>query len=102
MQRKTKNETSFVNGWVCRGFKNTLHQSSGSISKKRREHVDFCAFYMCNLRSNVLLSFNMESTLGVKYDLILALRSQIFESLRATFYRNALEYLQSARSEKKK
>ena len=46
----------------------------------------------------------MESTLGVKYDLILALvRSQIFESSREMFYRHAMgEYLQSARSEKKK
>ena len=43
----------------------------------------------------------MESTLGVKYDLILALRSQIFESLGETFRRYALEYLQPARSENK-
>ena len=43
----------------------------------------------------------MESTLGVKYDLILALRIHIFENLLETFYRHVLEYLQSARSEKK-
>ena len=43
----------------------------------------------------------MESTLGVKYDVALALRSQIYEYLRETFCRHALEYLQSARSEKK-
>ena len=42
----------------------------------------------------------MISTLGVKYDLIFALRSQIVDYLRETFYRFALEYLQSARSEK--
>ena len=46
--------------------------------------------------------FSIGSTLGVKYDLILALRSQIFEYLRETFYGHALEYLQSACSEKKK
>ena len=44
----------------------------------------------------------MESTLGVEYDLMLALRSQICEYLSETFYRHALEYLQSARSKKKK
>ena len=37
--------------------------------------------------------------MGVKHDLILSLRSQIFERLRETF-RHALEYLQLARSEK--
>ena len=47
----------------------------------------------------------MGSTVGVNYDLVLALlmalRGQIFECLRGTLYRHALEYLQSARSEKK-
>ena len=38
---------------------------------------------------------------GVKCDLILALLGQIFEYLRETLYRHALEYLQSACSEKK-
>ena len=38
--------------------------------------------------------------MGVKYDLMLALRSQIFEYLHETFYR-ALEYLEPARSENK-
>ena len=42
--------------------------------------------------------------MGVKYDLIivLALGSQILEHLRYALYRHALEYLQSACSEKKK
>ena len=44
----------------------------------------------------------MESALGVKYVLILALRSQIFEYLRETFYRHVLEYLQWVRPEKMK
>ena len=44
----------------------------------------------------------MGSIFGVNHDLILALRSQIFEYLRETFYGHALEYLQSACSEKKK
>ena len=42
----------------------------------------------------------MGSTLGVKSDLILALRSQIFEYLRERVHRDALEYLQLAGSEK--
>ena len=44
----------------------------------------------------------MESTLGVKHDLMLmlALGSRIFEYLRETFYGHALEHLQSAGSEK--
>ena len=42
----------------------------------------------------------MGSTLGVKSDLILALRSQIFEYLRESVHRDALEYLQLAGSEK--
>ena len=50
--------------------------------------------------STILLSFCMESSLGVKYNLILALRSQIFECWRERFYTHALEYLQSARWEK--
>ena len=37
----------------------------------------------------------MGSTLGVKYDLILALRRQAFQYLRETFYRHAFEYLQT-------
>ena len=44
----------------------------------------------------------MESTLDVKYILTLALRSQIFEYWRETFYIHALEYLQSARRSEKK
>ena len=43
----------------------------------------------------------MGSILDDENDLILALRSQIFEYLRFFFYRHALEYLQSPRSEKK-
>ena len=38
--------------------------------------------------------------MGDKYDLTLALPSQIFEYLRESFCKRALEYLQSARSEK--
>ena len=47
----------------------------------------------------------MESTLGVKYDLIMAPRSHILEYLRQTLklsFKNIPLYLQSARSEKKK
>ena len=44
----------------------------------------------------------MRSTLIVKYDFILALRSQIFEYLGETYYRHALESVEPARSEKKR
>ena len=40
--------------------------------------------------------------MGDENDLILALRSQIFEYLRETFCRRALGYLQSVLSEKKR
>ena len=65
---------------------------SGSISQKRRGFLDFHAENRCNLSSAfvialLLLSFSMGPTLGVKYDLILALRSQIFEY----FGRNVLQ-----------
>ena len=41
------------------------------------------------------------SILGVKFDLILVLRSQFFELLRETLYKHALEHLEAARPEKK-
>ena len=44
----------------------------------------------------------VSSALGVKDDLILVLRGQIFEYLREKKYRHAFQYLQSARSEEKK
>ena len=39
--------------------------------------------------------------MGVKHDLILATHIQIFECLRETFYRYALECLEPTRTEKK-
>ena len=45
--------------------------------------------------------YSLRSTLGDKYELILALRGQVFEYLRETSNRRSLGYLQSARSEKK-
>ena len=39
--------------------------------------------------------------LGVKYRLILVLRSQFFESLIETLYEHVLEHLEAARLEKK-
>ena len=37
--------------------------------------------------------------MGVKYNLVLVLRSQFFEYLRETLYKHALEHLEAARSE---
>ena len=58
-----------------------------------------------NLRTVValyLLGLSNGSTLGVKHDIISALRIYIFERLGEAFYRNALEHLQSVRSGEKK
>ena len=41
------------------------------------------------------------SILGVKFDLILVLRSQFFELLRETLYKHALEHLEAAPPGKK-
>ena len=39
--------------------------------------------------------------LSVKFDIILALRSQFFECLRETLYKHALEHVEAARPAKK-
>ena len=49
----------------------------------------------------VILGFSVDSLLGVKYDLILVLRSQVFDYLRETLYEHALEHLEAARSEER-
>ena len=49
-------------------------------------------------RNYYLVGFSRDSTLGVKYDYKLVLRSQFFEYLRETLgRRNALERLEAAR-----
>ena len=49
--------------------------------KKRRGHLKFCTENMCNLRSYVVITWFsvLELALGVRYNLILALRCQIFD-----------------------
>ena len=47
-----------------------------------------------------LLGFRFYSISGVQFDLILILRSQLFECLRETLYKHALEHLEAARPEK--
>ena len=47
-----------------------------------------------------LLGFSVYSIMGVKYNLVLVLRSQFFEYLRETLYKHALEHLEAARSAK--
>ena len=70
---------------------------------KRRGHSDFCEVkrVICVFAFNFLVSVT-GPTSGDSYDLILAVRSQIFEYFRGTFRRRTLEYLQLARLEKKK
>ena len=55
---------------------------TGSNSRKRRAHLDFCA------------------NMSVKFDFILVPRSQFFDFLRETSYKHALEHLEAAGPEK--
>ena len=83
------------------GLTKHVCKSSGSISRKRREYLGLRAGNMCNLRSCVVkLCFSVGSILGDEYDLILAIRSQIFEYLHKTFCRRALGCLDPARLQK--
>ena len=50
---------------------------------------------------SLLLGFSVDSILGVKYDLVLVLRSQFFEYLRETLYKHALKHLEVAFPEKR-
>ena len=54
---------------------------------------------MCNLRGYLVITY-FQYGINFKYDLILALRSQIFEYLREPLHRHALEAWTPARSEK--
>ena len=74
---------------------------SWSISQIRRGHLNFCAVKCKNL-GLALLGFSVYSILGVKFDLILVLRSRFVEYLRETLYKHALEHLEAARSEKQR
>ena len=97
-ENRRKHPGSQVSGWTY-----------GTRVQKLRVYLSItaCTFGLlwgkvCNLRSCLqLLSCSIGSTFGDKYDLILAL-SQIFEYLCEPICRRALEYLQSARSEKNK
>ena len=106
---------SFILFWMCRPFFFvsyilTVHGSTGTsrirlqhfrvyVQKKRREPSRLCVENMWNSRSCLqlrVLSFSTGSTLGDKYDLVMALCSQIFEYLRETFCRRALEWSRPA------
>ncbi|CAM9525422.1 unnamed protein product [Laminaria digitata] len=77
-------------------------KNSGSISQKRRGHVDFCAVNVQKLRHRLVSTwFQCRFDFGRHYDLVLVLRSQFFEHFRETMYRHALEDLELARSGKK-
>ena len=100
-ERKQKQENpNSSTAW--QGLIEHVCKQSRSISKNRRERLDFCAenMFFCVV-ALYLLSSSIGSPSGVKYDWILALRSQTFEYLRETFCRHALEYLQSPRAEKR-
>ena len=80
-RRTTKRYLSSTGQQV--GLTEHVSKIAGSIPlKQRREHLGFCAENMCNLRSRCamyLLSSSVGSTLDDKYDLILALGSQIWD-----------------------
>ena len=68
------------------------------VSQKRRGHLDFCAVKGKNhVLASYLLDFSVYSISGVKFDLILVLRSQFFEYLGVTLYKDGLEHLEAAR-----
>ena len=69
------------------------------MSRKPRGHLDLCAVNVRKLRSSHV--FSVDSILGVKYDLILVVRSQFFEYMRETLHKYALKHLEAARLEKK-
>ena len=59
---------------------------------------------MCvqKLRLRIVITwFQCRYDLGVRYDTILVLRSQFLKYLGETLYKNGLEHLEAARSEKK-
>ena len=88
-EKQKQKQKTLCQRLVGRGSKNTCAIFSVSGSKKRHELLDFCAQNMCNRCSYVVPgSFSM----GVICDLIMALGSQIFETLRKKQCRHALEY----------
>ena len=77
---------SQVSGWTCRIC---VHIFRIYLVSLKTPYLDFCAQNMCNRCSYVVPgSFSM----GVICDLIMALGSQIFETLRKKQCRHALEY----------
>ena len=52
------------------------------------------------MTAHLILVYTRYSILGVKFDLILILRSQFFEYLRETLYKHALEHLEATGPEK--
>ena len=73
---KKKRKTRFL------GATKHVWQVSGSIWTNRLGHLELRVENMCNVHSCLVTiyinSFMMRSTMGAKYDLILALRCQIF------------------------
>ena len=87
-----------------KGTLNTCAKFQSLNSKKRRGYLDFCAVkckntaWHCNY---LVLVYTWYPIWGVKFDLILVLRSQFFEFLRETVHKYALEHLEAAGPEKK-
>ena len=76
---------SLVGGGITRTFRPWTHTSDDSYIYQLSLVVATAAVSFTSLPRNFLRSFRMGSTLGVRYALILALLSQIFEYLRETY-----------------
>ena len=72
-----------------------------NVSVSLKNGVDILIFFVVNVQKFrlriVITWFQCRFGLGVKYDLIVVLRSQFFECLRETLYKHALEHLEAAR-----
>ena len=76
---------------------------SGSNSQKQRGHSNLYAVKCKNHGlASYLLGFSIDSILGVKFDLILVLRSQFFQFSREIWCKHALKHLEAAGLEKKR
>ena len=90
-----------VSGWTCTSKYNMCANVQGLCLTTGVDILTFarktCVFYIVACNYLVLVYDRILAWCSTKH---LTLTGQIFECLRETFYRHALEYLQSPRSEK--
>ena len=97
-----KQNTKSATAW--QGLIEHVCKQSRSIFQKRCGHLDFLCgkhLYFAWLPCDYIVSaWDQLWALNMTYCWPYVVRSRIFEYLRVFFYRHALEYLQSSRSEK--